>query len=222
MLNRVHDGYEAQGRASIVKNPHPMKVLAGCQLLTYEVRRGPTKRSIRGMAYPAVNAAEGPPDYSVQASGRNFLLDAKDCAQTRWPFANLEEHQARRFDAHEAQLGRAFVLLHLEDVAYLLPWRHHHPVPMLRDLWWAHHEVEGRAAAGTASIDPETCARIGFRLRSPDWLPSALSLPPLGPCGVKPICFRPPPILQPAPKKRRAPARPKAPADTLVVPEWAR
>jgi len=82
-IDLVHARYEREGRASVVKNPPPMRVVS----------------PVKGGQFVAYYEKGGPPDYSVQAAGIAYLFDAKRHAGDRWPFSGLADHQAARFDA---------------------------------------------------------------------------------------------------------------------------
>ena len=157
-IDAAHYLYERAARASCVQNPAPMK---------------PLGKAVRGV-FRAVYIAAGPPDYTVQASGVSFLLEAKSIdSDDAFPLARLELHQADRMDRHTAQLGHAFVLLRLKGAPWLLPWA------QLGPLWRAWHAVQlagGRAKAGTASLDDTALAKVGVRLRSADWLDAAIAV----------------------------------------------
>ena len=146
VIDAMHALYEASGRASVIRNPAPMKPL------------GPGVRGVFRAAY----IAEGPPDYSVQAGGVAYLFDAKSAVGSRWGLDNVKDHQAGRFTRHEAQGGVAFVLLRLGRRMWLLPWSR------LSPPWYAWRR--GVAGRGGASLTDEWLAVVGVELRSPDWL----------------------------------------------------
>lgn len=154
-IDAAHYLYERAGRASCVQNPAPMK---------------PLGKAVRGV-FRAVYIAAGPPDYTVQAAGVSFLLEAKSIDNGAvFPLARVEEHQAARMDRHSAQGGHAFVLLRLQGSAWLLPWA------TLGPRWRAWHTTPGRAAPGTASLPMAALDEVGVRLRSADWLDAALAV----------------------------------------------
>lgn len=156
LLDLVHAGYMRQGRALVTRNPPPMKIL----------------RAIKGKPgqFVCCFESEGPPDYSAQSGPYAFLFDAKDCADTRWPFDHLPAHQAHRFDAHEAQDPHAVagVVLRMSGAVWWLPW------VAVGPLWWEHAGKVGRAARGTASLSVADCDRVGRRAVGADWLSAAL------------------------------------------------
>lgn len=159
-IQEVHDRYDADGRASCVRNPAPMRPIA----------------RLRGGEWRAIFEAKGAPDYSVQAGDVSFVFDAKDAAGSRWPLDGLALHQAERFSKHERQ-GRnalAFVLLRLAGQVWLLPWTTSHAGLPLCARWHRWHD--GEAERGEASLDATACAEIGVPLPSADWLEAALAL----------------------------------------------
>lgn len=169
-LEDMHALYNQSHRAAVTRNPAPMKLLAGAQLLTYELRG----KRLTGRAYPAVFEAEGPPDYTAQSAGYSFLLDAKETVAERWDLALLKKHQCDAFDAHVRQRGHAFVLLHLARRMFLLPWLRGPDDDDLRGRWMQH--AAGKAAHGWASLSAEQCLLLGAELRTVDWLPVALRM----------------------------------------------
>lgn len=156
VLADLHAVYEAQDRASIIRLPTPYKVL----------RPGTPPTLI------VVPAHKGEPDYALQVGGLAILMDAKECAADRWPLAHLPDHQAVRFDRHIAQGGAAFVLLYMGGVHYLMPWG----APVGALAWYWREWNAGKAKRGNAALDAESCAKLGKRLPSCDWLSTAVEM----------------------------------------------
>jgi recombination protein U len=149
-LEAMHALYNAGGRAAVTRIPAPMQ---------------PVGKATRGV-FPAIYVKRGAPDFHAQAGGHSLLFDAKSTIDPdRWPLADLPGHQAAAFDRHEAQRGRAFVLLLLGRVVYLLPWAALAP----RYHRWS----AGLAARGEASLTVADCDRLGRRCAWVDWLPTA-------------------------------------------------
>lgn len=152
-INAIHAVYLQRG-ISVWKNPPAMAI----------------GRSLGKGRFAASFAAEGPPDYTIQAFGVAILLEAKSIRDDRLPLARIEPHQAERMTRHEAHEGRALVLASLDGAVWFLPWA------TLGPLWTAHANRTGRAASGEASIGPDVLGIIGFQLRDADWLQTALTL----------------------------------------------
>lgn len=155
-LDVVHAGYEARGLASITRN-HPEMTVVG---------KAPAG-SPPG-AVVCIYRAKGAPDFHVQAGPLSILMDCKEHAGTSWPFAKLEEHQARKMDRHEAQHpnARAGLVIRLPDVGacWFVPWS------ALSARYWSWAKATTRAAPGSASLDVAGLDACGVRLRSVDWL----------------------------------------------------
>jgi penicillin-binding protein-related factor A (putative recombinase) len=151
-LEAMHALYLSGGRAAVTRIPAPMQ---------------PVGKAVRGV-FPAIYVKRGAPDFHAQVAGASLLFDAKSTIDPdRWPLADLPGHQAAAFDRHEAQQGRAFVLLLLGKVVFLLPWSALGPR-------WRRWE-EGKAARGEASLTVADCDRLGYRCSWVDWLPTARS-----------------------------------------------
>lgn len=149
-LEAMHAVYNAGGRAAVTRIPAPMQ---------------PVGKAKNGV-FPAIYVKRGAPDFHAQVAGHSLLFDAKSTIdEDRWPLADLPGHQAGAFDRHEAQRGRAFVLLLLGRVVYLLPWA------ALAPRW--HRWDDGKAARGEASLTVADCDRLGFRCAWVNWLPTA-------------------------------------------------
>lgn len=174
VLDALHAAWDRAGRLSIFRTPPPMKVIGR---IASTRRRGGFGAKAPAPDYRCVYLGAGPPDYAATDVGRALLFDAKEARGEAWEFKNLAEHQAARFDQHERcgidergeHRGIAFVLLRLtgdgfrRDV-YVLPWRE------LGPLWRAWHSNPGKAARGTASVNPSSAPwalRVGSDL---DWL----------------------------------------------------
>jgi penicillin-binding protein-related factor A (putative recombinase) len=156
-LELVHAGYERRGIASCTRLYPPIRVLGFTP---------------RGML--AFFEKGGPPDWHVQAGELSILLDAKEAKGQRWPFDNLEPHQAARFDRHVAQHANALagLVIRLPDVgaAWWIPW------PSIAGKWHAWSKRTGRAMAGGASLDVEDLDECGVRCRGVDWISAASSV----------------------------------------------
>lgn len=103
--------------------------------------------------------------------GIPFEADAKHCAQTRWDFKLLEEHQAESLDRVAAAGGYAGLLLWIGSRSFWLPWS------ALGPRWWAWMQVRGsgrRAAPGTASVSIEDCEQLGVEFRDGHFLPAVV------------------------------------------------
>lgn len=149
-LEAMHALYVAGGRAAVTRIPAPMK---------------PIGKAVRGV-FPAIYVKRGAPDFHAQVDGHSLLFDAKSTIDAdRWELKDLPGHQAGAFDRHEAQRGRAFVLLLLGKVVYLLPWAALAP----RYRRWE----RGEAARGEASLTVADCDRLGLRCAWVNWLPTA-------------------------------------------------
>lgn len=149
-LEAMHELYNLGNRAAVTRIPAPMK---------------PIGKAVKGV-FPAIYVKRGAPDFHAQVAGASLLFDAKSTVDThRWELKDLASHQAAAFDRHEAQRGRAFVLLLLGRAVYLLPWSTLAP----RYRRWA----AGLAARGEASLTVADCDRLGFRCSWVDWLPTA-------------------------------------------------
>ena len=149
-LEAMHALYNAGGRAAVTRIPAPMQ---------------PVGKAQRGV-FPAIYVKRGAPDFHAQVDGASLLFDAKSTIDPdRWPLADLPGHQAAAFDRHEAQRGRAFVLLLLGRAVYLLPWS------ALAPRWRRWND--GKAARGEASVTVADCERLGLRCAWVDWLPTA-------------------------------------------------
>lgn len=152
VLDQWHVRYRAERRAVVWRTPPAVRLLSRVSTA------GQFRACFRG---------EGPPDYAgvVAPDGRPVVFDAKDVARAaRWPFENLERHQARDLEAVQIAGGLAFVALRIRGAGWVLPWQR------LGPWWWEWHEREGRAARGRASIDP---TEVDWSRRMPelgDWL----------------------------------------------------
>lgn len=77
-----------------------------------------------------VYSSSGPPDFmGILASGRFVIFDAKEIRSTRrFPFKNLEAHQAAAFDAADSHGGLAFLAVQswrgpdLPPERYIVAW----------------------------------------------------------------------------------------------------
>lgn len=149
-LEAIHAAYNNGGRASVTRIPAPMQPIG----------------KAKGGVFPAIYVKRGAPDFHAQVDGSSLLFDAKSTIDAdRWPFSDLPPHQAAAFDRHERHGGRAFVLLLLGRVVYLLPWSE---IGQRYRRWQA-----GDAKRGEASLTAEDCERLGYRCAWVDWLPIA-------------------------------------------------
>ncbi len=149
-LEDMHLLYNAGNRAAVTRIPAPMK---------------PIGKAVKGV-FPAIYVKRGAPDFHAQVAGASLLFDAKSTVDAaRWELKDLAAHQAAAFDRHERQGGRAFVLLLLGRVVYLLPWSE---IAQRYRRWQA-----GDAKRGEASLTVEDCDRLGYRCAWVDWLPTA-------------------------------------------------
>lgn len=133
--------YEAQGRC------------AGEQTYPAHKNLGWT-RDRRGAYFRGIYTGQGKgvPDLNARLGGaaRAWLAEAKEFFGDAWPYADLEEEQAKRLD-DALKLGAGayiFVRSVNHKRAWLLPWR------LLRDRWWSWATRAGRAPRGTASLTP--------------------------------------------------------------------
>ena len=156
-LDMLHQVYEAQRKASVIRSPTNYKVI---------------RPGVKSPELVVVPDALSAPDYHIQAQGRSLLLDAKECHATRWQLSHLPEHQADRFTRHERQGGCAFVLLQFVGKTFLLPWNECPGKVTLHSMWTA-WQLD-LAKRGRASLTPEDCAVVGYPLTSIDYLAVAL------------------------------------------------
>jgi recombination protein U len=139
LLDFWHDRYRLEGRALIHRTPPPVRVLS-------RVTDGIFRGQFLGL---------GPPDYAGVVAGfgpsrlstaRAVAFDAKDCADVRWKFEHLAEHQARDLEEWSAVGGYAFLALRLQGQGWVVPWS------WLGPRWWAWATRREQAKPGTASV----------------------------------------------------------------------
>ena len=147
--------YRARGHVAI-RFPTPYKVIS---------------RTPRGLL--VVPERKAAPDFLLVAHGLDVLADAKSTAETRWPLARLDDHQADAFDRWVAQGGqhRAGVILRLgldgggrRD--WWIDWR------TLGPIWWAWKA--GNARRGEASLTADWLDRHAIPVVGMDWIGAIL------------------------------------------------
>lgn len=111
MVNRTNEQYREQDLALIQKVPTPIT----------PIRIDNASRHIT-LAYFEQKSTV---DYIGAVQGVPVCFDAKECAQTTFPIANVHPHQVAFMQQFERQKGVAFFLLYFsgEDFFYYLPLR---------------------------------------------------------------------------------------------------
>lgn len=154
-------GNRGKGWENSIDLQHEVYRKAGA---AYIQRNFPGMRAVGNRFIPI---AEGPPDYTVIARGRVFVIEAKECHQARWKFSLLEDHQARAFEAAEKHGARALVLLRFTgDVAVAILWSD------LREPWLAWRRKQATKASINAAEAQEIARWAGGGNKSdlPDYL----------------------------------------------------
>jgi len=128
------------------------------------------RRALIVQAHAREGVARGPVDFvGVIDGGVAFMADAKTSKGGRWPFSNLEPHQATQLEAATDRGAVAGLLIRVGSPkarrAWWVSWAE------LRDAWWRWHEHGGRPASWT----PDDCGTpIPFTAEGlPDFLEAA-------------------------------------------------
>lgn len=110
IVNLTNEKYRAQGLALIQKVPTPIK----------PIQIDKDSRHIT-LAYFEQKSTV---DYIGVVQGIPVCFDAKECAQSRFPLANVHEHQIQFMSEFEEQEGIAFLLIYFkgEDIFMYLPF----------------------------------------------------------------------------------------------------
>ncbi len=161
LLDARHEHYQRMGRAVAVRAYAPHK----------QIRR------LKGAQAVVVFTGKGPVDYVISTTSTSYHVDAKDCADVKWPLANLDQHQADHLDAvtslRDDHIGGILLRLGVEASprAWFVPWR-----PGLRQRWHDWSSAPGRAKAGTASLSLPWLASNAIPMRDgTDWLSAVLA-----------------------------------------------
>ena len=117
MINRTNEKYRQEGLALIQKIPTPIK----------PIEIDSQKHHIT-LAYFEQKSTV---DYIGVVQGIPVCFDAKECANVRFPLANIHPHQIAFMEEFEKQEGMAFILIYFKepDVFYYLTFR------KLKEFW---------------------------------------------------------------------------------------
>lgn len=134
MVNRTNEQYREQGLALMQKVPTPIT----------PVRIDNATRHIT-LAYFEQKSTV---DYIGAVQGVPVCFDAKECAQTTFPIANVHPHQVAFMRQFERQKGVAFFLLYFskEDFFYYLTLRDFMP-------FWDRAQSGGRRSFRMDELD---------------------------------------------------------------------
>lgn len=111
LINRTNDAYMMKHLAVVQKIPTPITPINMSEDHTQITLAYFDKKSTV--------------DYIGLVQGIPICFDAKECAKTSWPLANLHEHQIRFMQEFEKQGGISFIILHFTSVdeMYYVPFR---------------------------------------------------------------------------------------------------
>ena len=111
MINRTNDAYQAKHLAIVQKIPTPITPI--------NMNADHTQITL------AFFDKKSTVDYIGLVQGIPVCFDAKECAKSFWPLANLHEHQVRFMQEFEQQGGISFIILSFTgpNETYYIPFR---------------------------------------------------------------------------------------------------